>query len=355
MAVLGPLVVASGTGASLSPVDLTTLAPDEAVFYERGEPTHLVDLQPDTRYDDIDPALPPFRTLPEPGGRRLCTFATVNDVHFGETICGVLGGENDPGPFFAVEPGETPYPETMNRGAIAEIAALDPDLVVVKGDLTSNAAKEELDAFERAYLDTFGDRLLYVRGNHESYHGVTYAAVPFQKRVLPGVIVALLDTSLPSVEYGGLSADQLEWLDALGASSTQPVLVMGHHHVWSPESRVRPERYFGIKPDDSEKLIDVVARHEALRAYFAGHTHRNRVRRFAVSGDVPWVEVSCVKDYPGAWAEYRVYEGGVVQVFRRISSPDALAWSERTRGMYSGTYHDYAFGAVEDRNFVLTW
>jgi Icc protein len=355
MALLGPVVGPAGGGASVPAMDLTTLAPDEAVFFADGEPTHLVDLEPDTSYDDIDPALPPFRTLAEPDGAHLCTFATVNDVHFGETVCGVIGGDNDPGPFFSVEPGETPYPETMNAGAVTEIAAIDPALVVVKGDLTSNAAKEELDAFERAYLGAFGERLLYVRGNHESYHGVTYAAVPFQKRVLPGVTVALIDTSLPSVEYGGVSGDQLAWLDALGGSTDRPVMVMGHHHVWSPESSVRPDRYFGINPDDSEKLVDVVARHDALVGYWAGHTHRNRVRRFAATGATPWVEVSCVKDYPGAWAEYRVYEGGVVQVFRRISSPDALAWSERTRGMYSGTYHDYAFGAVEDRNFVLEW
>jgi predicted phosphodiesterase len=349
------VVVATDPVAAHPPVtmELTTLAPDEAVFYDGAEPTHVIDLEPDTD-QDID-GLPPFRTLPEPPGERLTTFATVNDVHFGETVCGVIGGDNDPGPFFSVEPGETPYPETMNRGAVAEIDALGPELVVVKGDLTSNAAKPELDAFEACYLSAFADRLLYVRGNHESYHGVTYAAVPFQKRVLPGVIVALIDTSLPSVEYGGVSADQLAWLDALGTDADRPVLVMGHHHVWSPESRIRPERYFGINPDDSERLVDVFARRAQLRGYFAGHTHRNRVRRFPATGDRPWVEVSCVKDYPGAWAEYRVYEGGIVQVFRRISSPDALAWSERTKDMYSGTYHDYALGRVEDRNFVLTW
>jgi predicted phosphodiesterase len=243
----------------------------------------------------------------------------------------------------------------MNRGAVAEIDALDPTLVVVKGDLTSNAAHDELRAFERCYLETFDARLMVVRGNHESYHDQTYAAIPFQKRVLPGVIVALLDTSRSQHEAGRVTGDQLDWLDTLGADADRPVMVMGHHHVWNPESSTRPERYFGINPDDSERLIDVFARRPRLVGYWAGHTHRNRVRRFRVTGGVPWVEVSCVKDYPGAWAEYRVHEGGVVQVFRRISTPDALSWSERTKGMYSGTYHDYAFGALADRNFVLDW
>ncbi|WP_255969125.1 hypothetical protein, partial [Klebsiella pneumoniae] len=61
----------------------------------------------------------------------------------------------------------------------------------------------------------------------------------------------------------------------------------------------------------------------------------------------------CVKDYPGAWAEYRVHEGGIIQLHHRISSPEALAWTERTRDMYNGTYAPYAFGTLADRCFAL--
>ncbi len=95
------------------------------------------------------------------------------------------------------------------------------------------------------------------------------------------------------------------------------------------------------------------AHRPALAGYFAGHTHRNRVRRIRATGDRPWVEVACVKDYPGTWAEYRVFEGGVLQVHRRISTPEALAWTEQTRHMYEGTYGPYAFGALEDRCFAM--
>jgi hypothetical protein len=150
-----------------------------------------------------------------------------------------------------------------------------------------------------------------------------------------------------------VTADQIEWLDSIAADSDRPVLVFGHHHVWSPESRSREAGYFGINPDDSDRLVDVVARRPAIRGYFAGHTHRNRVRRFSLTGDVPWVEVACVKDFPGSWAEYRVFEGGVLQIHRRISTPEALAWTEKTRGMFGGLYPDYAFGRLEDRCFTI--
>ena len=77
------------------------------------------------------------------------------------------------------------------------------------------------------------------------------------------------------------------------------------------------------------------------------------MRRFEATGAVPWVEVACVKDYPGAWAEYRVHERGVLQIVHRISTPEALAWTEQTRGMFHGLYASYAFGELSDRCFVI--
>jgi Icc protein len=59
--------------------------------------------------------------------------------------------------------------------------------------------------------------------------------------------------------------------------------------------------------------------------------------------------VASVKEFPGCWAEYRVFEGGILQVVRRVSEPAALAWAERTRALYGGTYPGYAFGSLGDR------
>jgi predicted phosphodiesterase len=325
-----------------------TVGPDFAVVHEGTEVR---------RYDGLEPDAPQqvegftFRTLPVPG-ERLATFATVNDVHFGETECGVIDG-SDLGPTFRVEPGETPYPEVMNRGAVEAIARIDPDVVLVKGDLTSDGSQAQIDAFTRCYQDTFGDRLYYIRGNHESWNHQLFGAVPYQEIAVDGATLAMLDTSVDGAEYGGLSNDQLVWLDELASRADWPVLVFGHHHCWDPGSKERPERYFGINTLDSEQLVRIVAGRPSIAGCFAGHTHRNRVRRFATTGDVPWVEVACVKDYPGAWAEYRIHERGVLQIEHRISSSDALVWTEKTRHMYAGLYHDYAFGSLDDRCFAI--
>jgi predicted phosphodiesterase len=328
--------------------ELTTVADDEAVIHDGLIARTYPDLEPDAEHQ-IEGFT--FRTLPRLG-ERLATIATVNDVHFGETECGIIGGL-DIGPVFSSQPGADPYPVVMNRGAIADIRALDPDVVVVKGDLTSNGTIEEYNAFLAAYEPAFGQRLVHVRGNHDSYHGGTYAAFPTQRVDLPGVIVAVIDTSMPLRTPGGVTDEQLDWLDDLAGSADRPVLLFGHHHVWSPDSAQRPEGYFGILPDASERLVAVVARHPKILGYFAGHTHRNRVRKIRATGDRPWAEVACVKDYPGSWAEYRVFEGGVLQVHRRISSPDAMTWTEQTRNMFEGTYADYAFGSLEDRCFAM--
>jgi predicted phosphodiesterase len=330
-------------------MELTTVADDEAVLHDGVDVHRFGDLTPATDYDLGGHA---FRTLARPPGERLATVCTVNDVHFGEVECGILNGVDDD-PIYRSAPGDDPYPEVMNRGAIADMKAVEPDAVVVKGDLTSMGTRAEYQAFLNAYGPAFGERLVHVRGNHDAYYGQDFASHAPLSVDLPGVTLAVLDTSVPGLAGGGLSAESVEWLDQLAAEADRPVLVFGHHHVWSPDSPTRPEAYFGVNPDDSERLVDVVARRPRIAGYFAGHTHRNRVRRFSATGDVPWVEVACVKDFPGAWAEYRVHEGGILQVFRRISAPDALAWSEKTRDMYGGLYEVYAFGTLDDRCFAI--
>jgi hypothetical protein len=75
-----------------------------------------------------------------------------------------------------------------------------------------------------------------------------------------------------------------------------------------------------------------------------------------MSCGVPSIEVGCVKDFPGTWAEYRVYEAGIAQIVHRVSSPEALRWSDRCRHLmsdYGIDYETYALGTLEDRCFNI--
>jgi 3',5'-cyclic AMP phosphodiesterase CpdA len=328
--------------------ELTSVGPDFAVVHEGAEVRTFDGLTPNTDYELGGFT---FRTLPV-DGEQLARIATVNDVHFGETECGHIEGDVV-GPILRSEPGEDPYPEIMNRGAVDEIAGIAPDAVVAKGDLTSTGSVEEYERFLEVYAGAFGNRLHHVRGNHDASHGERFADCATQRIDVPGATVALLDTAIDTWASGQITDDQIDWLDALAADADRPVLVMGHHHCWSPDSNERNPYYFGISPDDSEKLVDVVRRRPSIVGYFAGHTHRNRRRVFSQTGEVPYVEVASVKDYPGSWAEYRVHERGIVQIHHRISTPEALDWTNRTRAMFGGAYPWYAFGELDDRCFAL--
>jgi 3',5'-cyclic AMP phosphodiesterase CpdA len=348
-------------------MDVTTVADDLVVIHDGAEVARFDDLRPDTEHELRGVSV---RTLRRPPGEMLCRIATVNDLHFGEIEAGRIDERTD-GPIQRVERDEDPYPETMNQSAVAEIAAADPVAVVVKGDLSTDGSDEEFAAFETCYRDEFGDRLHVVRGNHDAYRGQRrYAGDSWID--LPGVSVALLDTVIAGGATGFLTSEQLEWLDDRCAAADRPVLVMGHHQQWiagprpvrehdqqdpsrgepgDPRDEHRSAHYFGIHPDPSDALDEIATRRRAIVCYTAGHTHRHRVRRMTKSG-VPSIEIGCVKDFPGVWAEYRVYEGGITQVVHRISSPAALAWSERCRHLYLDfgvDYEAYALGTLADR------
>ena len=356
-----------GVGPDEAVVTFTT-APGESVVTRVGArevvtagPFHtaVVDgLAPDTEYPlSVDGAEPDGRWLPatvrtlvRPEGRLLATIATANDVHFGETECGKTGepAADAVGPVLRAEPGDPPYPEVMSGAIVDEMLALDPDAVVVKGDLTDTGKAQEYAAFLDCY-GRLGARLHHMRGNHDAMRDPALArnGAPFAI-ALDGVTLAVLDTVVPGRVGGALDAEQCAWLEDLAASTSEPVLVFSHHPVfhWDRDYCVG---------GDADALVAVLGRRPNITACLAGHTHANRVVHDARVPEVPFVEVNCAKDYPGAWAEYRVYEGGFTQVLRRVRRDDARAWSERAREMFQGYYRDLVLGPIGERCFSRVW
>jgi 3',5'-cyclic-AMP phosphodiesterase len=264
------------------------------------------------------------------------------------------------GPTIRSDPGAEAYPTLMNRAAVAEIAAISPDAVVAKGDLTAAGLQEEYAEFESLYSSAFGARLVVTLGNHDKPGdgGQVPPVSPLQVVDLPGVTLAVLDTARPGQPGGAVSDEQAIALDDLAAIADRPVLIFGHH----PAGGGDMNRLFGpasgyatcLDPESSRRLVSVVSRRPWISAYLAGHTHRNKVRHLPSTGEFSWVEVACVKDFPGSWAEYRVYEEGIVQIHHRISSdPAALSWSDRCRAMFGGEYPAYAWGKDIDRCFEI--
>ena len=289
------------------------------------------------------------RTLVQPAGRLLATLATANDVHFGETECGRTG---DPatdaiGPILRSAPGARPYPEVMNGAVVDEMLALDPDAVVVKGDLTDSGRESSTT---RSSPVTGGS----ARGCTTSAGTTTPSATRSWRdagRAVRGRGSTEWCSRCSTPRCRGTSVARCRsrsaaWLDELAAGTPDPVLVFAHHPSFNPDPN------YGLSPGDHEALLALIARRENIAGYLSGHTHSNHVVRDPRAREVPCVEVACAKDYPGAWAEYRVYEGGYTQVMRRVAAPAAREWSELGRTMIQGIYRDLVLGTIDDRCFT---
>lgn len=325
-------------------------------------------LEPDTLYDvDLrcngDLAHPDglffpaeFRTLRTPPGECLGTVATISDLHFGEKICG-LGPTGDEGPTFRAADEDPPYWAYMNEAIVAEINAAGVDAVVVKGDLTGDGRAEEFE-LARDALTGLTAPCHVVLGNHDRMQDdvdglacLGQPAEPARAEKTPGAVLVLVDTVDAGRDGGVFPAERRDALaDVLTDRDATPTLVFAHHYTSDP--RKRRKRSFGIHRDHSAAMLDLFATHPNVHGFFAGHTHRNRVRRFPATGRVPHAEVCATKDYPGGWALYTIYEGGYTQELRRCAAPKALRWADRTKNMYFGLYRHYAIGTLAERCFA---
>jgi Icc protein len=344
-------VLAWVTGCCGHPkMELETVGEDYAVFFKRQgngvvEPIRVENLQAAHDYYIHGKH---FSTLVRPSGKLLATFVTANDVHIGELICGFDSHHPDRGPILRNEPGKTPYAEMMSRNAVVEIAKLNPDAVLIKGDLTDAGLPADLKMFQEIW-GTFGDKFHYVFGNHDVHSGRPFEAPRMVRVDLPGVILAALDTSIDRKATGQISAQQLEWLEQIAKTADRPVMVFGHHHIWNPRHK-RDPNYFGINPTDSEKLIALFRQYKCFLGYFCGHTHSNKLEYIA---GVPFVQNAATKEFPGAFVEYRVYEGGVEQIMHRVTAPESLRWEELTSKLELGAYEHRHNGKLSDRCFTV--
>ena len=312
-------------------------------------------------------------TLPAPTAPEVASFASLNDVHFGEVkIGGVLTedkeyGDAAPGfPVVRASDTELPYPRFMNADAVAQINQLGVDAAIIKGDIADRGLaaqfEEARECFARFLMPHHA-----LLGNHD-YLGVNrnnpvdgYALLgqePAPRRIeLGGWHLLLLETALPGEHYGVFGSERLEWLDAAlaeSAASQTPVLLIMHHQPVPPAFKDGYPNSIGMRPEDSLRLFEVIGRHPTIRAVLIGHTHRNRVRLYPEAGDVPFAETSNTKDYPGTFAHYRLFEDGSLhQEIRRIESRRALLHSTRCRDLFKGLYRHFTLGALSERCFAV--
>src|SRR5262249_48293084 len=95
---------------------------------------------------DVDRFFPGFfETPPAPRAAQVASFATLNDLHFGEPRFGGTMlpdgsyGDEAPGhPAVTEDEGDVPYWQLMNEDAVTDVNASGVDLVVIKGDIADS-------------------------------------------------------------------------------------------------------------------------------------------------------------------------------------------------------------------------
>ena len=313
-----------------------------------------------------------FETLPAPRADEVASFATTNDMHFGEPrFGGTLLENGDYGPVAEGFPevtesaGDVPYWKFMNDDCIADINAAGVDAAIIKGDIADRGLPEQFAAAADAFAKFAMPHHAFL-GNHDYYgllEGVQvdrYALLgqpPAPRSLdLGGWRLVLLETVEPGEHHGVFGDERLRWLAETLAETREdrrPTLLLMHHQPVPPEHLDRYPNNIGMIPDHSLRLFDLLAEHPQVKGVLIGHTHRNRVRRYPRTGRLPFVEVHCTKDYPGGFAHYRLFEDGSFrQEVRRTGSARALAHSTLCRDFFRGGYRRFSLGPLSARSFV---
>ena len=313
-----------------------------------------------------------FSTLAATEAHEVASFATLNDLHFGEPRFGgrlledgEYGEASAEFPAVHEDEGDVPYWRLMNEDAVADINKLGANAVFIKGDIADRGLPEQFEAARRTFAGFSAPHHAFL-GNHD-YYGLEvgvdvdgYALLgqpPAPRAVdLGGWRLLLIDTVLPGEHHGIFPDERLAWLsDALAETreTGTPTLILTHHQPVPPEHAHRYPNSIGMIPEHSLRVFDLLGRHPQVKGVLIGHTHRNRVRHYAASGAIPFIEVHCVKDYPGGYAHYRLFDDGHFrQEARRTASERALAHSTRCRDFFAGNYRDFALGSLEQRSFA---
>lgn len=297
-------------------------------------------------------------TLTPPPGELLAQVATVSDLHLGAKGWGV---------FHTMTPGraglslseETPM--LTASAAISEAVDWGAEHLVIKGDAAHHRLPEHFDLVGQL-VDRFPDLpMLLLPGNHDVDNKST---LPLPETVgdrqlayttgidtatVKGLQVVAANVAVEGRGDGSVDAIRQPLLD-LVRESDRPILLTTHQQFqkysfithWPP----------GVKAPASNDMLADLGRAQPNLLLTSGHTHRNRVHR---RHGVTHTEVASTRDWPGVWAGYKIYEGGMMQTVRRIADPEAMQWFEYSKNAVGGLWQRWAPGRLADRCLTVRW
>lgn len=175
--------------------------------------------------------------------------------------------------------------ESILNQALAE--ALRCDLILVTGDLVNEVKSSIYDRiFDR--LTRTGLPFACVAGNHD-VTDETNTDLPFEQRALiarasdprlveqhvidtPDWQVLLINSTIPGVVAGLISADNIEWLRRQLSRCDKPALLALHHHVLPMQSAWIDAHM----AQDAEEMWKMLSEFPHLKIIINGHSHQEQ-------------------------------------------------------------------------------
>src|SRR2546430_7001694 len=126
-------------------------------------------------------------------------------------------------------------PNLLER-AITEVHDLQPEIVVISGDLTAFGFKEEY-ALAKDYIDTIACvAVVIIPGNHDSRNvGYVHFEQLFGDRnsvlSFDGVTVVAVDSTEPDLDHGQIGRAQYRWIEEQFSGPADLRIFVLHHHL----------------------------------------------------------------------------------------------------------------------------
>jgi Icc protein len=176
-----------------------------------------------------------------------------------------------------VHVGGSRYRQDLLRTAIAEINDLEPDLVVIAGDITDDGYPDQYPPAEQEFAAIACPELVLVPGNHDARNvGYLRFEETFgtrdsrQRLLLDGSEVALVavDTSKPDLDEGEVGREHYRWIEEGFAGAADLRIFVCHHHLM-PIPGTGRERNQVLDAGDVLSLL----RRAEVDLVLAGHRH----------------------------------------------------------------------------------
>ncbi len=193
--------------------------------------------------------------------------------------------------------GEVHFVPSLLTRAIDEINELDPDIVIITGDLTANGFRREYDTVKNYLAPIKCNNLIVQPGNHDSRNvGYIHFEDIYGERYITHnnekVKIVAADSTEPDLDNGQIGREYYKWIKNEFANTDDNVfkIFTMHHHLLPVPSTGRERNVVNDAGDVLEVLVD-----SKVDMVLCGHKHVPYIWRIEDILMITTGTVSCLR------------------------------------------------------------